>query len=123
MSSDFAEQFQQRHHQTYGFAFPGYPVEVTTLRLHCQGEDRFTMTRLFPSSPPSPRIKVPEATEVWLDTGKTTTPVWYRQTLATNIRFHGPALIIEDMATILVLPEFNGWVDDLGHIHLQAQKH
>jgi N-methylhydantoinase A/oxoprolinase/acetone carboxylase beta subunit len=55
------------------------------------------------------------------EAGRTKTSIWYRPYLAPGGVFHGPALIVEDMATLLVLPEFDGRVDDLGHIHLQTR--
>lgn len=120
-SKDFAENFHARHRQTYGHNFPGYPVEMTTLRLHCQGETRNLAGEPTPVGQSAVRIQLPYTTTVWLEAGRIKTPIWYRPYLAPGAVFHGPGLIVEDMATLLVLPEFDGRVDDLGHIHLQTR--
>jgi hypothetical protein len=67
------------------------------------------------------RIKLPAAALVRLAEGKTTTSIWYCPAMAPGVAFQGPALILEDMATLLVLPDFDGWMDNLGHINLQAR--
>ena len=119
--ADFAATFHQRHRQTYGHDFADKPLEVTTVRLHCQGKSREIPGMPSPLRHLGPRIDLPAAAEVWLPEGRTHTPIWYRPTLIPGITFRGPALIVEDMATLLVLAEFDGWVDDFGHIHLQAR--
>jgi N-methylhydantoinase A/oxoprolinase/acetone carboxylase beta subunit len=43
-------------------------------------------------------------------------------TIVSGMAFRGPVLIVEEMATLLVLPEFDGRVDSLGHIHVQFRK-
>jgi N-methylhydantoinase A len=119
---DFVDNFHKRHQHIYGHAFPAHPVEVTTLRLHCQGESRGLVGGHVPLCRSETPVKVPDTSMVWLTEGRIKTPIWYRSALSPGMIFRGPLLILEDMATLLVLPEFDGWVDNLGHIHLQVRE-
>jgi N-methylhydantoinase A/oxoprolinase/acetone carboxylase beta subunit len=121
-SRDFVEMFHNRHRHTYGHAFPTYPVEATTIRLQCQGENRGPVEQDALPYKAAASITLPDTAMVWLVTGRTKTPIWYRPSLTPGFVFQGPALIVENTATTLVLPEFDGRVDDLGHIHLQVMK-
>lgn len=116
---DFRDAFHQRHQQAYGHALPERALEITTLRLYCQAKSAL---------PPLPRQETattslvsnwPAQIEIWLPEGRAQVAVHYRPRLPGGFSFKGPALIVEDFATLLVLPEFSGQVDAWGHIHLQ----
>lgn len=115
---DFLAAFHRRHQQAYSHAFPDWPVEVTTLRLHCQAN---TMLPSWPRlemeiGPSMPSL--PAEVELWLPEGQARLPVYYRPRLCPGYSFQGPALVLEDFATLLILPEFSGRIDRWGNIHL-----
>ncbi|MFP3867490.1 MAG: hydantoinase/oxoprolinase family protein [Desulfobacteraceae bacterium] len=116
--SDFREAFHQRHQQSFGHFFPERPLEITTLRLRCQAQTSLASWPLLQSRPESSPSPLPSATEVWLPQGRARVPVYYRPHLPVGFDFGGPALIVEDFATLLVLPRFCGRVDAWGHIQL-----
>jgi N-methylhydantoinase A/oxoprolinase/acetone carboxylase beta subunit len=57
---------------------------------------------------------------VWLPEGPVTLPFYYRPELKPGSIFSGPALVLEDHATLLVLDGFQGEVLDQGHIWLRG---
>ncbi len=118
--SGFREEFQARHQRLYGHHFPQRPVEAVVLRLNFQapgpgGE--------LPSFRPggAPRLPVlPSKTMVWLPGGPASVPLFHRPQLEPGFVFSGPALVVEDYATLLVLPGFRGEVGPHGAIILTA---
>ena len=65
------------------------------------------------------RLNLPRSTSVWLARGPATVPLYCRPELAPGRTFSGPALVLEDHATLLVLDGFRGEVLDRGHILLR----
>ncbi|MBW2135325.1 MAG: hydantoinase/oxoprolinase family protein [Deltaproteobacteria bacterium] len=117
--ADFREAFHQRHQQAFGYFFSERPLEITTLRLRCQAETSLASWPLRQSRIESPALPLPSQTEIWLPEGWAWVPVYYRPRLWSGFDFRGPALILEDFATLLVLPQFSGKVDAWGNIHLK----
>lgn len=117
---NFINLFHQRHAQAYGHSFPERPVEVTTLRLHCQAASPFPSPLTSFSAPISPlKTALPTETEVWLEEGCRRLPLFYRHRLLPNQELPGPSLVLEDSATLLILPGFSGRLDKWGNLHLQ----
>lgn len=114
---EFLVAFHARHRRLYGHDFPEREVEAVSLRLNFlapafSGE----LPRLQPvsSSPKS----LPSRGEVWLPAGPATIPFYDRRELQPGDAFAGPALVVEDYATLLVLPGFDAKVLPRGHLLL-----
>lgn len=116
---DFVNSFHRRHQQTYGHDFADHPLEITTLRLQCTGEAGEVAWLAHAQPAPQPHRQISATVPVWLAQGEKTIPVRWRGALAPHQVFTGPVLILEDLATLLVLPGFEGWADDWGHLHLR----
>jgi N-methylhydantoinase A len=117
-SPDFREAFHDRHRRFYGHAFPHREVEAVVLRLHLtRPEPARPLPDLAPVAPR--RLRLPPSGVVWLPSGPVTVPLYYRPQLAPGLAFPGPALVLEDHATLLVHPGFQVKVLGGGHLWLQ----
>jgi N-methylhydantoinase A len=114
---EFAANFHARHRRLYGHDFPDQEVEAVSLRLHFQAPGFCgDLPRLEPQL--STLVSIPRQGQVWLQEGPATIPFYDRRELAPGGSFSGPALVLEDYATLLVLPGFRGEVLSRGHILL-----
>ncbi|MBM4273636.1 MAG: hydantoinase/oxoprolinase family protein [Deltaproteobacteria bacterium] len=113
----FLEDFHERHRRVYGHVFPERPAEAVVLRLFFQGaEASGNLPPLKPAA--AARVRLPRAGEVWLPQGPATVPFYYRPELLRGSPLKGPALVLDDYATLLVLPGFQGEVLEQGHLLL-----
>ena len=106
--------FHARHEQLHGYSRPQSPIELVTLRQR----------RIVPARRPElPALTMPAAAarprqlRVWID-GWQEIPAWQRTELAPGQVLAGPALVLEDTATLLIRPEFSARVDAYGHLIL-----
>lgn len=115
---DFVAEFHRRHRRLYGHAFPDRPVEAVTLRLSCQAP--VPVEAVPPLKPVLPLASpaLPRHTPVWIKDRLVTLPVHYRPALPPGFRIKGPSLLVDDFATTLVLPGFQGEVGTAGQLIL-----
>jgi N-methylhydantoinase A len=97
-----AERFHRAHEERNGFARPGDPIEVVTVRAEAVGTPVVDWGRL-----PAP---VPEgdprraARPVLTGEGEVTAAVWWRPALRAGTEIDGPAVIEEPDATTYLAP-------------------
>jgi N-methylhydantoinase A len=114
---DFLATFHGRHRHLYGHDFPHREVEVLSLRLNFLAPaPPAQLPGLAPRS--SPRISLPRSGRVWLPEGPATLPIYERRELQPGVALAGPALVVEDYATLLILPGFRTAVLPQGHLLL-----
>jgi N-methylhydantoinase A/oxoprolinase/acetone carboxylase beta subunit len=117
LTREFREEFQARHLRRYGHHFPEKELEAVVLRLYCRAP---APTARLPVLKPvtSSRVQLPRSACLWLPQGPATVPLYYRPRLAPGTVLAGPALVLEDYATHLILPGFRAEVLEAGHILL-----
>ncbi|MDI6854682.1 MAG: hydantoinase/oxoprolinase family protein [Deltaproteobacteria bacterium] len=118
LSPFFKEDFHRKHRRLYGHAFPDRELEAVVLRAHFLAQEP-----ALPLSNLRPRAKgnipkLPTRHLVTLPGGPEEVPVYWRPSLEAGFRFAGPALILEEFATQLVLPGFSGNLTEAGHLVL-----
>jgi N-methylhydantoinase A len=117
-SPDFREAFHHRHRRVYGHAFPEREVEAVVLRLHLTQPSAYL--GLPPLAPAARRgLTLPRSGTVWLPQGPVTVPLYYRPDLRPGAVFSGPALVLEDHATLMVADGFEAEVLEQGHLLLR----
>jgi N-methylhydantoinase A/oxoprolinase/acetone carboxylase beta subunit len=117
-SADFREEFHRRHQRLYGHAFPDREVEAVVLRLSLTlPAPSASLPRLAPVANRRPQL--PRSGTVWLPRGPVSVPVYYRPDLKGGMVFSGPALVLEDHATLLVAQGFQAEVLDQGHLQMR----
>ncbi len=117
LSPAFREEFHHRHRRFYGHAWPERQVEAVILRLHFLAREYSgSWPRLAaagagapPPLPPRLRVVLPSGAEAEI-------PWHWRAALPAGFTFTGPALVLEDFATHLVLPGFQGRLTPEGHL-------
>jgi N-methylhydantoinase A len=114
---DFQEYFHARHRHLYGHDFPDREVEGVSLRLHLLAPQPSGKLPLL-EPVPSPRPSLPRRGQVWLPEGPALAPFYHRRELAGGDALPGPALVVEDYATLLILPGFQAEVLPQGHLLL-----
>lgn len=114
------ERFHAEHDRTYGFAAPGEPVEVVSLRLTTVGRiAKPPLRQLQPGRTPAPRERRPvffaEAGD-YVDC-----PIYGRYDLPAGASFVGPAIVEEFDSTTVVHPGFTLRVDDVGNLVIEKE--
>ena len=116
-----ARAFHQAHEGRYGYARTEAPVEVVNLRVTARG------VRPKPPAPSYPAALSPEPKEARTGTQRVRfagrwmeTPVYERDRLRPGHRIPGPALIVQEDATTVVPPDWQGRVD--GWLNLVFEK-
>jgi len=106
------ERFAQAHHQRYGHATPGAPVQFVTIRTTGRG-----LVDRTPGEPPAVReAGEPTLRDVVFDGVALATPIVARATLAPGAELAGPAIVHEETSTTVVPPGASLRVDDYGFL-------
>jgi N-methylhydantoinase A len=114
---DLAEAFHQAHKRVYGHALD-MPVEWVNLRVSCRSQQA-NVAELMPSWP----IKeaAPALAEESLAGYDQPVPVYARQQIAVAQVIAGPALIVEQVSTLLVDEGWSAMMDSVGNLRLNKQ--
>ncbi len=104
-AGDLARRFHAAHEHRYGFADPAAPVEIVTLeaRVSVAGE-RLPAMRPAPRRGPRP----PGSVTVRHAGRDIRALVWDAAQLGRGARVAGPAVVVEDGATLWVVPGWSG---------------
>jgi 5-oxoprolinase (ATP-hydrolysing) len=120
--------FEPRHAGLYGFAKAGHPVEVVNIRTETIGHTDKTEEPHVDCEPRelSESIRI-DSVPVFFATGAgevkaTDTPVYHRSDLKPGHRLRGPALIVEEVSTIVVDPGWDAEVNGYNHLVLTVAK-
>ncbi|MDY7010349.1 MAG: putative hydro-lyase [Planctomycetota bacterium] len=128
--ADPREDFENLHKQLFGFIKPNHPIEVVNIRVETTGRT------VKPDEPAveaddhevDKRTAIDSVTvhfDVLEPDGKrilqpTETPIYRRSDLKSGAWLSGPAMIIEDVSTIVVDPGWTARVNERGHLVLTA---
>ena len=96
--------FTAEHLQVFGYAREDHPIELVGVRVELrelgEGSSGHGETDM------SPGTCDPATAQLWLDDAWQCVPVWPREALRPGQRLHGPAIVAEDTATIVLEPGF-----------------
>ena len=109
------EDFHARHRECYGYTLD-MPVELVNLRLSLR--DPAAPPVLPPWTVQNPAEPFGHAAVHGLDQP---VPIYARDRLAVGQTVEGPAIILEDAATIRISPHWHAEVDAYGNIRLQRE--
>jgi 5-oxoprolinase (ATP-hydrolysing) len=115
-----AAGFDDLHERRFGFR-EDKPrmIEAMTLEAVVREDATGPSAWVAPGVTAPPR---PESRPIYLDGCWRDTPIHQRQHLLTGVRIQGPALILEDNATILVAPHWTATADQSGNLLLRRQR-
>lgn len=109
---DFVVAFHRAHQRRYGYAEPGRPVEIVTVRLRVAGR---TAKHELPRSRPagrSPRAARTGEQRTYYRGRVFPVAIYDRSKLRAGHRFAGPAIVTEYSATTFVPPAWHARVDE-----------
>jgi N-methylhydantoinase A len=115
------ERFHAEHDRTYGFAAPGEPVELVSLRLTSVGRiAKPPARRLEPGAPAEPK----ERREVYFAEagGFVECPIYDRYALGAGAALAGPAVVEEFDSTTVVHPGFAVTVDETANLIVERER-
>ena len=127
------KEFERLHLQLYGFTKPDHPVEVVNIRLESKGETQKPQEPVCAFK--KRQLNVQDAIDsvtVHFDLlaedgtrrlSPMKTPVFRREdvTRTAGTELSGPALIIEDVSTVVVDPGWRAVVNKHGHLVLETE--
>jgi N-methylhydantoinase A/oxoprolinase/acetone carboxylase beta subunit len=115
----FRQDFHRRHQTLYGHHFPERQPEAVVIRLHVAAPaPAGPIPSLRTVTAPRP-FNLPREAEIHLPGGPARVPLYQRPELAVGAVISGPALVLEDFATLLILPGFRAEVLAGGHLLLK----
>ncbi len=96
--------FTAEHRQVFGYAREDHPIELVGVRVELRELGESPSGHV--DTDMSPGTGGPTSAPLWLGDGWQTVPVWPREALRPGQRLHGPAIVAEDTATIVLEPGF-----------------
>ena len=114
--------FHDHHERRYGYCHRGSAVEITN--VHAVG---LGVQSRPPDPPPEPARESDPVPRAWRSTplgagmSHVRTPVFHRDDLAEESRLTGPAIVVQDDSTLVVLAEQTARVGRLGFIHVTEE--
>jgi N-methylhydantoinase A len=106
------ERFAEAHHQRYGHATPGAPVQFVTIRTTGRG----LVNRVAAEGAPPREAGEPVVRDVVFDGAAVPTTIVARSTLAAGATLAGPAIVHEETSTTVVPPGARLRVDEHGFL-------
>jgi N-methylhydantoinase A len=114
---DFAAAFHRRHRERHGYARPDAAVEIVAAQV--AGVGLGSPPALPPHRPTG--TGVPVGRELWLEGEEVEAESWTWAELPAGHAGHGPALILDDLATALVPPGWSWRADAFGNLILEVE--
>ncbi len=107
-----AQRFHQAHERRYGYARPDAPVELVTIRVTATGvRPKPAFPRPAPAASADPRPAQVGQTRLAAGGAWLAAPIYERSLLAPGHILHGPALIVQEDATTVLIPGWHAQVD------------
>jgi N-methylhydantoinase A len=118
LTSKFQAEFRAEHQRLYGHHFPDRELEAVVLRAHFLAQEPPAVLPVMQPAAAGDPPDLPRRHQVTLPSGPEETALYWRPALEAGFTFSGPALILEEFASHLVLPGFRGEVTAHGHLIL-----
>jgi len=119
LTAKFVDEFHKTHERRYGYANPGKPIELVSVRSTFLGSTAKPTFRKAPKARGKPEPV--EVLPVWLEGHKVKTRIYDRATLGHGHEIKGPAIIGEYSSTTLVPPDFVCRVDAFLNLVLELR--
>ena len=112
-----AAAFAQAHRTRFGVAPGDEPLVLASLTVEARGRDELPQGFSGPDATDAPPEPL-EHIEVWLQGDHRRVPVYDRAELRAGQRVPSPAIVIEDNATTVIEPGWEGVLNEHGHLLL-----
>ena len=121
-TGDYRAAFIEAHRHLYGYVREDRPIEVVQCRVEANGRADHEAPVIAGQGGPGPPTEAPRPeriVEVMIGGRARRAPVFQRDSLHPDERISGPAIILESIGTIVVEPDFDARVDEIGHVVLE----
>src|SRR5262245_49268708 len=116
--------FHQEHQRLYTYASPELPVELVNLRVSASGPARPFVLKPLLATPDMPRSHPTTRAVYFPDAGGfVSCPVYEYAALPPGVRLTGPAIIIQDLSTVVVQPQHQVHLDGYGNLIMTIPHH
>ena len=123
---NWAHAFRAAHKARFGYTRKNHPIEAVTARVTLRARTREILKPQNKTS--SPRAATACETsphsyaEVWFpEVGRVRVPLFERARLHEGAQIEGPAVVLEDIGTVVIDPGFRASVGDGGVLHLRDE--
>ncbi len=113
------QAFHRAHEEAYGYSHPGGRVEIVAVRARAEGRIPRPSPALLP--PADGRPEPVERAFAWFGAERCETPVYLRSDMKAGCELEGPAIAVEQHATILIPPGHTCRVDASGALWIRAE--
>ncbi|MFM8320592.1 MAG: hydantoinase/oxoprolinase family protein [Chloroflexota bacterium] len=110
------ERFHAAHQRAYGYARPGAPVELVTLRLRAAGAAHPPRLAQLAQGGPDPAGACFERRRLLFPEGRLETPLYQGEALHAGAIITGPALVVRADTSVLLGPADQARVDLYGSL-------
>jgi N-methylhydantoinase A len=114
--------FEAAYQQAFSRLLPGLPVRIVTLRTAAVGiRPDFDLATLAPPIDATLDGAARGARQVWFDGAWHAASVWSRLDLPVGALIHGPAILEQPDATVVVDPDLTACVDRFGNLVIERE--
>ena len=118
-SDRFIEAFHSMHHREYGYSHPGAPIEIVNLRVRSIGKVAPPQLPVYMDGGFDPMPAYMGSRLVIFQDGEISIPFYRGERLLPGNLIAGPAVVVRDDTTILLVNGFSGSVDTSGNLCLE----
>ncbi|HEV7267549.1 MAG TPA: hydantoinase/oxoprolinase family protein [Falsiroseomonas sp.] len=114
--------FETAYQQAFSRLLPGLPIRIVTLRTAAIGiRPDFDLAALAPAADATLEGAARGARQVWFDGAWHAATVWSRLDLPVGALVHGPAILEQPDATVVVDPDLVARVDRFGNLIIERE--
>ena len=124
-TSSYEQVFIENYKREYGFELEGRAILLDDLRVRAVGQSNGSGggvnkddVVLPATAPPAPE----EVVKVYFEGGHRDTPVFRMQGLSAGQRINGPAIIVQNVATVIVEPGCEAIITSRGNIEIYVHE-
>ena len=114
--------FEAAYQRAFSRLLPGLPVRIVTLRTAAVGiRPDFDLAALAPPADATLDGAARGARQVWFDGGWHAASIWSRLDLPVGAMLHGPAILEQPDATVVLDPDLTARVDRFGNLIIERE--
>jgi N-methylhydantoinase A len=114
--------FEAAYQTAFSRLLPGLPIRIVTLRTAAIGiRPDFDLAALAPPADATLDAAARGARQVWFDGAWHAATIWSRLDLPVGARVHGPAILEQPDATVVVDPDLVARVDRFGNLIIERE--
>jgi N-methylhydantoinase A len=114
--------FEAAYQAAFSRLLPGLPIRIVTLRTACIGiRPDFDLAALAPPEDATLEAAARGVRQVWFDGAWHAASIWSRLDLPVGAAVHGPAILEQPDATVVVDPDLTARVDRFGNLIIERK--